>query len=116
MNSDLTMLAAHGSDDTGLEQTNYNDLESLVDEEDLVCYHFDIDPFKELNDENLSQPDDITCGPTVEMVEENDTPKFVYNNSKELFPTAKLHIESPSRDHTTPDVDRAEPMFNEPLE
>lgn len=73
-------------------------------------------PIKESDDEDLSQPDDITCGPIVEIVEEECASQFVYNNAEELFPTAKVHIETLTTNHTIPDMNNIEPMFDEPQE
>ena len=48
-------------------------------------------PIKESDDEDLSQPYNITCGPIVETVEEECTLKFVYDDAEELFPTTKVY-------------------------
>lgn len=69
MNSAVAMIAAHGLDEIRWEPTDDDDLESLVGEEDLVCCHFDMGSIKETDDEDLSQSDDIMCGPTVEIIE-----------------------------------------------
>ena len=49
----------------------------------------------------------------VETVEEECTMKFVFDNTEELFPTAKVHVKAPNINCVMkPHVDNIEPMFD----
>ena len=85
----------------------------IVGEEDLVCCHLNMNPIEESDDKDLSKLDEISCDPKVEIVEEEYTSKFVYNNSEELFPTKRVHINTPTINDMQSDMDNIELMFND---
>ena len=108
INNTADMLAVDGS----WEPTEDDDLELLVGEEDLICCHLTMDPIEESDDKDLSISDETACEPHVEILEEEVTSKFVYEDAEELFPTTEIHIKPQIMNDTGPDVDNIRPVYD----
>ena len=88
-----------------------DDDESLVDEEDVICCHLTPYSYCDSGDKDFSVSHDMHNNPTmettdvefiVETVDDKFTPKFVYEDAKELFLNAAAGAEPTPADNQEP--------------